>query len=219
MSMTTPVIAPLGETAVTLSWGDGVDATVNERVHRAAEAIQTAALPEVTDLVPAYAALTVFYDPLHLDYPALADQLAEVVRAAESTAGAGRPAVEHAVPVHYNGDDLEEVARQTGLTTGEVVARHRAPTYRVYLLGFVPGFAYLGDLDPALVVPRRGTPRKQVPAGSVAIAGGQTAIYPLNTPGGWHLIGSTSLVMFDPQREPASLFRPGDRVRFVEESR
>jgi KipI family sensor histidine kinase inhibitor len=89
----------------------------------------------------------------------------------------------------------------------------------VYLLGFVPGFAYLGDLDPALVVPRRGTPRKQVPAGSVAIAGGQTAIYPLNTPGGWHLIGSTSLVMFDPQREPASLFRPGDRVRFVEESR
>ncbi|HEV8198267.1 MAG TPA: 5-oxoprolinase subunit PxpB, partial [Gemmatimonadales bacterium] len=118
------------------------------------------------------------------------------------------------IPVRYDGPDLAYVARETGLTEREVIRLHAEPEYRVYLLGFAPGFAYLGDLDPALVLPRRSAPRLRVPAGAVAIGGAQTGVYPLATPGGWHLIGSTSLKMFDPAREPAALLRAGDRVRF-----
>lgn len=215
MTHPTPEALPLGEAAVTLSWGTAVSPQVNAQVHRAAEVIRAAALPQVADLVPAYAALTVFYDPLHTDYRRMADQLLELVEAAGDGGGSPLAPAEHEIPVCYDGPDLDEVARQTGLPTAEVIARHAAREYRVYLLGFVPGFAYLGELDPALVVPRRGSPRKRIPAGSVAIAGEQTAVYPLDTPGGWHLIGRTSAVMFDPTRSPASLLAPGDLVRFV----
>lgn len=213
--MTTPSVRihPLGESAITVSFGDTVDIGLNARVHAAAAAIRDAALEPVAELVPAYSALTVFYDPLHTDYVDLAPRLLELAQAAvaRSVATAER---DHLVPVRYDGPDLDEVARQTGLSREEVIRRHSAPWYRVYLLGFAPGFAYLGDLDPALVVARRASPRKRVPAGTVAIAGAQTAIYPLDTPGGWHLVGHTDLVLFDPAASPPALFQPGDRVRF-----
>ncbi len=106
------------------------------------------------------------------------------------------------------------VAERTGLVPLDVVRRHTEPDYDVYFLGFVPGFAYLGPVDPALVLPRRPTPRRRVPAGSVAIAGAQTGVYPLETPGGWHLIGHTDVVLFDPERNPPNLLAAGDRVRF-----
>lgn len=209
-----PVIHPLGESAVTLTWGTTVSAELNAQVHAAAAVIRTAALECVEELVPGYSALTVFYDPLHTNCDVLRDQL----RALLSGAGRGtadRPrGRDHLIPVQYDGTDLGEVARLTGLSRDEVVRRHAEPWYHVYLLGFAPGFAYLGDLDPALVLSRRGTPRKRVPAGSVAIAGAQTAIYPLDTPGGWHLIGRTALVLFDPAATPPALLQPGDRVRF-----
>jgi KipI family sensor histidine kinase inhibitor len=121
----------------------------------------------------------------------------------------------HTIPVLYDGVDLPVVAGQTGLAIDEVVARHTARTYTVYAVGFVPGFGYLGDLDPALVVPRRPTPRPRVPTGSVAIAGGHTAVYPLETPGGWHLIGRTSIRMFDAAADPPARLAVGDTVRFV----
>ncbi|HEX9167224.1 MAG TPA: 5-oxoprolinase subunit PxpB, partial [Gemmatimonadales bacterium] len=124
------------------------------------------------------------------------------------------PGREWVIPVRYDGPDLEWVAARTGLNPDEVVRRHSARLYTVYLLGFVPGFAYLGELDPTLVLPRRSTPRQRVPAGSVAIAGAQTAVYPLATPGGWHLIGQTTLRLFDPEREPPALLAAGDTVRF-----
>jgi len=209
-----PTLHPLGESAITLSWGTTVESALNDRVQAAARAIEAAALPGVRELVPAYASLTVFYDPLHLDAAALAPRLADLARAAtgvETAQAAGR---EHLIPVRYAGPDLDEVARQTGLSRAEVIRRHAERWYRVYLLGFAPGFAYLGDLDPALVLARRGIPRKRVPAGSVAIAGGQTAVYPLDTPGGWHLLGHTEVVLFDPERQPPSLLQPGDLVRF-----
>ena len=120
----------------------------------------------------------------------------------------------HHVKVRYDGEDLEDVARQTGLTTEEVVRIHSGREYRVYVLGFVPGFAYLGTLDERLSLPRRSTPRKQVPPGSVAIAELQTAVYPSATPGGWHLIGRTDVTLFDAGSESPSLFRVGDTVRF-----
>jgi len=109
---------------------------------------------------------------------------------------------------------LAEVAERTGLSRAEVIRRHTDPTYDVHFLGFVPGFAYLGPLDPALVLPRRAAPRRRVPAGTVAIAGAQTGVYPLETPGGWHLIGHTDAVLFDPARDPPNLLAAGDRVRF-----
>ncbi|MDZ4673121.1 MAG: 5-oxoprolinase subunit PxpB [Gemmatimonadota bacterium] len=215
MSHPTPVALPLGESAVTLSWGTTVSADLNALVHHAARIIRAAALPSVEDIVPGYAVLTVFYDPLHTAFGVMADRLLELLQSSGGEQETGPAPAEHVIPVCYDGPDLDEVARQTGLPVAEVIARHTAREYRVYLLGFVPGFAYLGELDPALVVPRRGSPRKRIPAGSVAIAGQQTAIYPLDTPGGWHLIGRTSAVMFDPVREPASLLGPGDLVRFV----
>jgi len=120
----------------------------------------------------------------------------------------------HHIRVRYDGEDLDEVARRTQLTTAEVVSIHIAALYRVFVIGFVPGFAYLGPLDARLALPRRDSPRKRVPPGSVAIAERQTGIYPSATPGGWHIIGSTTERMFDPSRLEPSLLSVGDRVKF-----
>ena len=209
-----PPVVALGEAAWTVALGDRVDAAIHERVTALAAAIEAARPPGVLEVVPAYAAVTVFFDPAAADAGALREQLARL--ASTQTV---RPSVvpsfrRFTIPVTYDGPDLDEVAARTGLSRDEVILRHTAPEYRVYLLGFAPGFAYLGDLDPSLVLPRRSTPRTRVPAGSVAIAGAQTGVYPLATPGGWHLIGTTPLAMFDPAREPAVLLRVGDRVRF-----
>lgn len=214
MSLPRPAVSPLGESAITLTWGNTVSGELNRLVHAAAALLRTSALPAIEELVPGYAALTVVYDPLHTEYEDLvAGLLAELEtsRVPDPARGQGR---DHVIPVVYDGVDLGEVGRLTGLSREEVIRRHAAGWYRVYLLGFVPGFAYLGDLDPALVLARRGSPRKRVPAGSVAIAGAQTAVYPLDTPGGWHLIGRTSVVFFDPDAEAPALLQPGDRVRF-----
>jgi KipI family sensor histidine kinase inhibitor len=179
-------------------------------VHRLLAAVRGAALPGVVDVVPGYRTLLVTVSsPLHLDR----------VRAAlprlplpPADAAVGRT-VE--LPVQYDGEDLAEVTRRTGLTAEQVVRRHTAPDYLVAFLGFTPGFPYLVGLDPALHVPRRATPRLRVPAGSVGLAGSQTGVYPAASPGGWQLIGRTDRVLFDPAREPPALLAPGDRLRFV----
>lgn len=213
-----PSILPLGEAAWTVALGDTVDPALHRKVMGLAQRIATAALPGVIEIVPAYAALTVFFDRGAADADALRDALAALL--AEPAPLQAPPSTGRLVtiPVRYDGPDLDTVSAATGLSREDVVRRHSSREYRVYLLGFAPGFAYLGDLDPALVLPRRGTPRTRVAAGSVAIAGAQTAVYPLATPGGWHLIGRTSLVMFDPAREPAALLAAGDRVRFAPDS-
>jgi KipI family sensor histidine kinase inhibitor len=212
--MPPPRVDPLGDCALTLTLGDSVDAATNARVHAAAEAIRAAGLPAVRDVVPAYAALSVFYEPLHTDYAQIAARVLELAGSAETIPAAeGGRLVE--IPMRYDGPDLADVAQATGLSPREVVARHASAEYRVYLLGFVPGFAYLGELDPALRLPRRESPRTRVPAGSVAIAGAQTAVYPLTTPGGWHLIGTTDVRMWEVRRDPPALLAVGDRVRFV----
>jgi KipI family sensor histidine kinase inhibitor len=215
-----PPVLPLGEAAWTVVLGDRVNLELHRRVTDLAEAIRAAGLAGVIEVVPAYAAVTVFFDPLAGSPDVLREELARLAATA-SDLGISRPAAAPSsrrlvtIPVRYGGPDLALVAAATGLPESEVIRRHAQPEYRVYLLGFAPGWAYLGDLDPALVLPRRKAPRTRVPAGSVAIAGAQTGVYPLATPGGWHLIGSTSLTMFDPAREPAALLRVGDRVRFL----
>ena len=212
-------IAPLGEQAWTVVLGETVDRMLHQRVTALAARIAAARLPGLVEVVPAYATVTVFFEG---DAEEIRRQLVALCHPERSEGAGGRhpersegakPQL-HVIPVRYTGPDLAYVATQTGLTPDQVVERHSSREYLVYLLGFVPGFGYLGDLDSSLVLPRRATPRTRVPAGSVAIAGAQTAVYPLATPGGWHLIGSTTTMMFDPAREPAALLKAGDRVRF-----
>jgi inhibitor of KinA len=153
------------------------------------------------------------FDPLRLA-PADAEQrIAELVNALDlATAERGR-LVE--IPTHYDGPDLAETAERSKLSVDELIAVHSGREYRAFFLGFLPGFAYCGVLDPRIVAPRLVRPRERVPAGSVAVADGQTSVYPFDSPGGWRLIGRTDVRVFDSAREPPVLIRPGDRVRFV----
>lgn len=210
-----PLIVPLGDTALTIRLGDRVNAVLAARVRALAERIRDARLEPVREVVVGYAALTVWYDALRTDYAVIAAALEPIVDHMPAAAVAAHTPREHTIPVRYDGPDLAEVAGRTGLTVSEVIDRHSDRWYEVYLIGFVPGWAYLGELDPVLVLPRRSVPRTRVPAGSVGIAGAQTGVYPLTTPGGWHLLGRTSVVLFDPSAEPPALLAPGDRVRFV----
>lgn len=209
----------LAEDALVLCFGDAIDAVTNARVHAAARALREAAPPGITDIAPAYASLLLRFDPFACPNPdelrqAVSDALRADVIDASATSGAAH-AIE--IPVCYGGGfgpDLEAVAKHSALATGEVIALHTAAEYTVAMLGFAPGFPYLLGLDEALRVPRRADPRTRVPAGSVAIGGAQTGIYPHELPGGWNLIGRTPFVLFDQQREPPTLLAPGDRVRF-----
>jgi KipI family sensor histidine kinase inhibitor len=205
---------PLGDSAVTISFGTERSAELLQRIQATARALEAARIPHVEDIVPAYLALTFFYDPLHATYAEMSAKLVDACAGLATTAG---PAVEsrhHVIPVRYDGMDLEAVAAATALSPAEVIVRHTARKYSVDLLGFVPGFAYLSELDQSLHLPRRAEPRPRVSAGTVAIAAAQTAVYPLDTPGGWHIIGRTETTMFDPFRDPPALLRAGDTVRF-----
>jgi KipI family sensor histidine kinase inhibitor len=169
----------------------------------------------VVDLSPGDGSLLVRFDPERLDPAAVATHVRALLE--RDSRVPGPPTRLVTIPVRYggaDGPDLEDVARRTGLSPDEVIARHAAAVYEVRFLGFTPGFAYLGPLDPALVCPRLESPRRAVPAGSLAIAADQTAVYPTSTPGGWRLIGRTDRVMFDPARDPMSLLAIGDQVRF-----
>lgn len=174
--------------------------------------------PGVGETLPGMNNLTLTFDPTAIDLDTLTAQVLEAWPKLVPGAIEGR-LVE--IPVAYGGEhgpDLADVAAHTGLTPAEVVRRHAGGEYIVYLLGFLPGFAFMGGLPPELATPRRAEPRTAVPARSVGIGGEQTGIYPLVSPGGWQLIGRTSLALFDPTAEPPTLLRPGDRVRFVVES-
>lgn len=228
MKAVVPNIKPLGECALLLRFGDTIDIATNQQVHAAAQTIAGADLAGIEDIVPAYATLAVHYDPLAWLAPTTPGARAELpwqrLRTcldALLTAAQHYPATEPrsvGIRVRYggaDGPDLDAVAQHTGLTADAVVARHVAGEYTVAMLGFAPGFAYLLGLDPILHMPRRADPRTQVPAGSVAIGGAQTGIYPCELPGGWQLIGRTEDVLFDPDRSPPNHLAPGDRVRFV----
>jgi KipI family sensor histidine kinase inhibitor len=183
-----------------------------ETVHRLHATLQALDPPGVTELVPGYRTLLVVAHP---EQAGTLDELAAALPSLElppAEAVADDP-VE--IPVRYDGEDLDEVARLTGLNASEVVRRHSAPTYTVAFLGFSPGFPYLVGLDPALEVPRHDTPRTSIPAGSVGLAGKQTGIYPTASPGGWRLIGRTEVTLFDPARDPPALLAPGGRLRFT----
>jgi inhibitor of KinA len=202
-------IHPLGDTALLAELGTRLDTALNTRAIALATALKKRR--DVRQAVAGYAGVTVHFDPDQTTPDALG---AAIKRLATKRPPMAEPGRLHRIPVVYEGPDLEEVATRLNLSTEQVVELHSRPIYRVFLVGFVPGWAYLGPLPEELELPRRHVPRTLVPAGSVAVAGRQTGIYPLPTPGGWHLIGRTSVKLFLPDRDPPCLFRAGDRVKF-----
>jgi len=210
----TPTIAPLGESALLLTFGDHVDRDIARQVRRAATALERALARFGIEVVPAWTSIALYYDRARTAQDAVAEMALDALRRVPP-AGDDLPPRRVEIPVRYDGPDLDYVAEQTGLTRTEVIDRHAGRTYYAYMLGFAPGFAYLGDIDPALVLPRRSSPRVRLRAGSVAIGAAYTAVYPLPMPGGWHLIGSTTVAVFDATRDPAALIAAGDEIRFV----
>jgi KipI family sensor histidine kinase inhibitor len=203
-----------GDAALTAEFEPRADVVINRAAAALGRVVRGAALSGVRDVVVTTSAVTAYVEPLVVDWRALETLLSTPVEPTPTPAEQEEPLI---VPVRYGGaggPDLEEVASRCGCSPDEVIARHAGRTYRVFMIGFMPGFAYLGPLDERLRLGRRETPRLRVPAGAVAIAGAQTAIYPLETPGGWWVIGRTSLRMFDALRQPASLLDVGRAVQF-----
>jgi KipI family sensor histidine kinase inhibitor len=202
-----------GDSALLVEWDAVIDPAINARAIAVAQAVRAAGAAGIRDVVPTYRSVAVHFDPL-LTTP---EAVRQVVAGCQDRSGAVE--TRHVeIPVSYDGDDgpdLADVAAHCGMTAAEVVARHAGADYRVFMLGFLPGFAYLGPLDAALAVPRLATPRTRVPAGAIGLAGRQTGVYPMASPGGWRLIGRTGMRMFDPDRAPASRLSAGDTVRFV----
>jgi 5-oxoprolinase (ATP-hydrolysing) subunit B len=222
--MTSFEIFELGDHALVATALDAVSFETQQRIWRIADLAR--GWPEVDEAIPGMNNVTLVFDPLSTGLDTLRTKLERVCEpfggAADTEAMLGTlpdvPGRLVEIPVHYggaDGPDIDAVARHTGLSVEALIERHSAAEYTVYFLGFQPGFAYLGGLDPALAAPRRNEPRVRVPAGSVGIGGEQTGVYPTASPGGWQLIGRTSAVLFDPNRNPPSLLEPGDRVRFV----
>ena len=209
-------IVTAGDSVLIVQFAERVDPAINARAIALAERLGAAVPAGVRDIVPTYRSVAVYFNPLRTNHDRL---LSELQRLASTEPVSDGPLTEPIqVPVEYGGEfgpDLADVARFANSSEDEVVRLHTAKVYRVFMLGFVPGFAYMGEVDPRIAAPRRQTPRTAVPAGSVGIAGVQTGIYPSVIPGGWQLIGRTSIKPFDLSRSEASLFKPGDFVRFM----
>jgi len=209
-----PRFRPQGDAALVVEFGDRIDRAVSEKVYDLADAIAAAAIPGVAETVPSFRSLLVFYDPLILDFAAAVVKVRALIGA-----GAARHRKVRRVhmPACYDeefGPDLAEAAQIAGLSREDAARLHASVDYHVYMLGFLPGFAYMGDVPDPLNLPRRKTPRVKVPARSLAIAIGQTGIYPLESPGGWWLIGQVPVELCDMAKSPPALLAPGDLVRF-----
>ncbi|MDI9369665.1 MAG: 5-oxoprolinase subunit PxpB [Synergistaceae bacterium] len=221
-----PRLLGAGDGCVVVEYGDSIDMEVNTRVAALAASVREAEPPGFLDAVPTYRSLAVYFDPVVADVDALYRNLERMMTSSGAGEGGAKRKVV-VVPTLYGGEhgpDLGNVAEHTGLPEEEVVRRHAANDCYCYMLGFTPGFAYLGGMDQSLETPRLKNPRELIPAGSVGIAGKQTGIYSIASPGGWQLIGRTPMMMFDPGRDPAIFldagmwvrFRPADRAEFDE---
>lgn len=208
-------LIPMGDSAITVECGDTIDPTVNALVICYAQTILEQGWRGIVDVVPTFRSVTIHFDPLQWDMASLAERLRVLPCPRPSiTESSGTL---HEIPVLYGGDygpDLDDVAAHAGLEPSTVIRLHAAVQYHVYMIGFTPGFPYLGLVPPQLAIPRLSTPRPRVPAGSVGIADRQTGIYPIATPGGWRLIGQTPIRLYHPKKATPFLFKPGDRVQF-----
>lgn len=211
--MSVPRVLPASEAAVTFEFGDGIDPKLNALVQDLDRKLLENPFEGFQEAIPTYRSLLVLFDPFRLQTEDVAQHVLELARDLSDEQPASAPLKE--VPTVYDGEDLKAVAKHAGLTRSDVIRLHSGNEYRVYMLGFSPGFAYMGMVPEAIETPRLATPRTRVPAGSVAIAGRQTGVYPAVTPGGWNLVGRSTLPLFDPRSSPPTYFSPGDRVRFV----
>jgi inhibitor of KinA len=213
-------IVAAGDAALVVEFADRIDPVINGMAISLARAIQAAGIAGVRDVVPTYRSVAVYFDPLHTDFEGLMTRVerdaASVCEDGLTRPPSGSPAPVK-VPVCYAGEfgpDLAQIAALAGVSEAEAIRLHTSRTYRVFMLGFMAGFAYMGTVDDRIAAPRLPTPRVRVPAGSVGIAGVQTGIYPVATPGGWRIVGRTPLKPFDLGRERPFLFEPGDAVQF-----
>jgi len=209
-------ITPFGDAALLVHFEHTIDVLVNTQVLAACEGVRQAGIPGVRDVVPAYGSFAVHFDPVRTDLPLLREVVARA-----ATAASPHPEQGHVTPVEIPvcyggrfGPDLRTVAGWAGLDPDHVITLHASREYRVFMLGFLPGFPYMGSVDDRIAMPRRDTPRTRVAAGSVGIAGPQTGVYSFESPGGWQIIGRTPLLLFDSRNEPPALLAPGQRVRF-----
>ncbi len=211
-----PRFLPAGDDAIVVELGDAISPAINRRVRSLSLALENGSVPGVFDFLPTYRSVLVYYDPLSASPDAVQSQIARLLQSPDAEAAANpRVAL---IPTLYGGDmgpDIGFVASHAGITEQEVIAIHSATDYLIYMMGFSPGFAYLGGLDQRLTTPRLESPRTEIPAGAVGIAESQTGVYPVASPGGWQLIGRTPLRLFDPARNPPALLSAGDYVRFT----
>jgi len=210
-----PLLCIVSDAAVSAVFANEINLEANMRVISLCDALDRARHPAVTDLVPSYGSLQVEFDPLLADTAEISAWITSCF--AQPVISADVPGRTVEIPVCYGGSfgpDLDDVSKETGLPPDEVISIHTAGHYRVYMIGFSPGFPYLGGMDSRIAAPRLKTPRKRIPAGSVGIAGAQTGIYPTASPGGWRLIGRTPLKLFDKFRGNPFLLSAGDSVRF-----
>ena len=220
-----PKIFPLGDNAVTVDFGNVISVKLNDRAISLAEYLTANPFPGLIEAAPAYSSVAVFYDLIatrnafpeySTAFAAVSDLIEDALtKSQDSPAGGGR-LVE--IPVNFGPDaalDLQDVAAKAGLSADAVVDLFTGTSYRVYMIGFLPGFAYMGEVDERIAMPRRSSPRLKVPKGSVGIAGRQTGIYPLESPGGWQIIGRTDIELFTRDGDVPCLLRPGENVRFV----
>ena len=209
-------IVPAGDAALIVEFEDRIDPVINARAVALAHALDVDRVTGVRDVVPTHRSVAIYFDPLKTDHEALGRRIEELAQRPSTVAVLRRDPI--SIPVCYGGDcgpDLPRVAAFAGVTEAAVVELHASTSYRVLMLGFMPGFAYMGLVDSRIAAPRLETPRTRVPGGSVGIAGVQTGIYPRDTPGGWQLIGRTPVRPFDLSRPDPFLFQSGDEVRFV----
>ncbi len=207
---------PAGDKAFVIEMGTGISPEINRSVHNLFLAIEKQGIPGVLDMVPTYRSLLINYDPLILPPNELEERVSALTQDLDETATGASRVVE--LPTVYgddHGPDLGHVAEHNGLTHEEVIALHSGTDYLVYMMGFTPGFTYLGGMSEKVATPRLQTPRTAIPAGSVGIAERQTGIYPIESPGGWQLIGRTPVQLFDPSKQPPVIAEPGDYIRFV----
>ncbi len=204
-----------GDTSLTLEFGNEISPAINSQVRALSVLLEQSHIPGVTEWVPTYRSIMIHYDPSIVRYGVLVAELQRILDSMDSVQLP--PSMVLEIPVLYGGEagpDLEFVAQNSGKTTEEVIALHSSTEYLIYMLGFTPGFTYLGGLDPSLTTPRLANPRVKIPAGSVGIAGAQTGVYPIDSPGGWQLIGLTPVRMYDPNRTVPILPKAGQYIQF-----
>ena len=209
-------ILTAGDSSILIEFGKEISPEINHKISATVQLVRDQHIEGILDMIPSFCALLINYDPRIISYEKLSRRLEQLLKI-DVAAGTRKKKI-FEIPVCYGGDfgpDIQNIADHAGISVEEVISRHSSRDYLIYMLGFLPGFCYLGGLDEKIHTPRLSNPRIRIPAGSVGIGGSQTGIYPLDSPGGWQLMGMTPVKTYDPSRDPAILVEAGDYIRFI----